>query len=431
MRPLLVALLSLAVLAPSAGAWTRPRDVARNDEIESVRMFYGPGDVGSIAWEHTGTEWGFATLRGGHPGRPMRSRRLAQIAPGGGGRWLWLDLHSFDDLDSGSGCGCPIPTSWASGAAGSLRAGPLHRIASVETELDFPPVIAADGAGDALVAWVEAGRRGHDNVMVALRKAGGSFGKPRSVLTGDLTNAEIAMGGHGRFVIGVVGLPRKFPGADIVSNRLDVLRGDVSHGVTHRDLLDVGADFLAIDASVASDGSVGLAWWSDPFGSANGDGTIYQAAGTASGPLTVASLGTTHTLVSDDARPIGLAEPGGRAVTMWHDQQLDSPPVMLAESGKPARELDACGETGDLARRADGRVVAAWTSCGGDDGEVRVQSRAPLGRWGRVHTLDRGDLRNVTAAFQPRSGRPVVAWVNNDARGDALRLSLGDPPPIR
>jgi len=431
MRPLLIALLSLAVLAPSAGAWTRPRDVARNDEIESVRMFYGPGDVGSIAWEHTGTEWGFASLRGARPGRPVRSRKLAQIAPAGRGRWLWLDLHSFNDVDAG--CGCAIPASWATSAAGSLRAGPLHRLASVETELDIPPKLAADPDGDALVAWVQAGRRGHDRVMVALRKAGGSFGKPRSVLTGDVTNAEIAIGDHGRFVIGVIGLARKFPGAELESDRLDVLRGDVSRGVTHRDLLDLGADFLATDASVAADGSVALAWWTDLAGDPNADGTLYQAAGTASGRLTVTSLATTHALVDDNARPAVLAEPGARAVTMWHDQQLDSPPVMVAETGGgPARvrQLDACGETGDLARRADGRIVAGWTSCAGD-GEVRVQSRAPKGRWGRAHTLDRGDVRNVTTAFEPGSRRPVVAWVNNGDRGDTLRLSVGDPPPIR
>ena len=49
MRPLLAALLALAVLAPSAGAWTRPRTVAVYNEIESVRMFHGPGDVGALA----------------------------------------------------------------------------------------------------------------------------------------------------------------------------------------------------------------------------------------------------------------------------------------------------------------------------------------------------------------------------------------------
>jgi hypothetical protein len=430
MRPLLAALVALAVLAPPAGAWTRPRTVAAFDEIESVRMFHGPGDVGAISWDHTGEKWGFAALRrGARPGPARSSRRLASVVPGGAGRWLWLDLHSHRSAESG--CGCAIPTSWATSAAGSLHAGPLHRVAAVETELDIPPAIAADREGDALIAWVEAGRRGHDHVLVALRKAGGSFGTPRSVLAGDVSSVEVAIGDHGRFVIGAVGLPRKFPGAELESSRLDVLRGDVTRGVTHRDLLDLGADFLATDASVAPDGSIALAWWTDLGGDPDDTGNLYEATGTAAGPLTVASLATTQATVDDQARPVVLAEPGGRAVAMWHDTALDSPPVMLAEtSGGPARirQLAACGEAGDLARRDDGRVLAAWTSC---EGVVRAQSRAPRGRWGRVRALDRGENRNLAASFEPDSGRPVVAWVNSDfdrrAGEDALMVAAGDP----
>jgi hypothetical protein len=438
MRPLLAALLALAFFAPQADAWTRPRTVAAYNEIESVRMFHGPGDVGGLAWERNGDAWSFAALRrGARPGPALRSRQLADVAPGGAGRWLWLGLDSFSSLDSQ--CACRVPTSWATSPAGSLRPGAAHPLATALNELDFAPAIAADRDGDALIAWVQDGRRGHDRVLVALRKAGGAFGKPRSVLTGDLTNVEIAMGEGGRFVIGAVGFPRKPPGADLAFDRLDVLRGDVAAGVTHSDLLDLGADFLALDASVADDGSVALAWWTDAVGDTDGTGHLYAATGTAAGPLTVDSLATTNTTVDEHERPAVIAEPGARAMAMWRDDFADPSPVMLAQSDGTghlgrSRRLASCGETGDFARRADGRLLAAWTSCAGR-GAVRAQSRGRRGTWGRVRTVHRGEDRNVAASFEPDSGRPVVAWVNyayHRPHGpDALMVAAGDPRPRR
>jgi hypothetical protein len=326
-----------------------------------------------------------------------------------------------------------VRTSWATSAAGSLRAGPRHRVAAAEPELDIAPAIAADRQGDALIAWVQGGRP--DHVMVALRRAGGRFGRPRSVLAGHLSSVEIAIGDHGRFVIGAVGLPHKRPGAELESDRLEVLRGDVAAGVRHRDLLNLDADFLALDASVAGDGSVALAWWTDLAGETDGTGSLYAATGSAAGPLTVDALATTETSVDDNARPSVLAEPGGRAVAMWHDQALEPSPVMLAENDGGGhltriRRLTRCGETGDLARRADGRVLAAWASCVHQT-VVRAQSRSPRGAWGRVHTLDRGDVGTVAASFEPVSGRPVVAWVNDDfnrPQGEAaLMVAAGEP----
>jgi len=98
------------------------------------------------------------------------------------------------------------------------------------------------------------------------------------------------------------------------------------------------------------------------------------------------------------------------------------------------RALDSCGETGDLARRSDGRVIAAWASCAGE-GEVRAQSRTARGHWGRVRTIHRGEDREVVASFEPGSGRPVVAWVDYDFHRrhgpDALMVAAGDPRRIR
>lgn len=427
---LLLALLTLAVFAAPAGAWTRPRTVAVYNDIENVRMFHGPRDVGALAWERQGDAWGFAALRrNARPGSARRSRRLAAVAPGGPGRWLWLDIDKFSSVDAG--CGCPVPTSWSTSRAGSLRAGTPQRLANAFPELDIAPQIAADREGDALIAWVqESNRSGRDRVLLALRKAGGRFGKPRAVVTGDLTAIEVAMGEGGRFVIGVAGLPRKLPGASEESDRIDVLRGNVSAGVRHRDLLDLSADFLALDASVADDGSVALAWWTDVAV----DGGLYSATGGADGPLTVVSLATTKTVVDEHARPAVIAEPGARAVTMWLDHDLEPSPVMLSESGRSARRLASCGEVGDLARRADGRLLAAWSACAGD-GVVRAQSRSARGAWGRVRTVHRGEDRNVAASFEPGSGRPVVAWVNYDfdrPHGpDALMVGAGEPRPRR
>ena len=438
MRPLLAAVLALAVLAPAAGAWTRPRTVAAYNEIESVRMFHGPGDVGAIAWERGGDAWGFAALRrGARPGPALRTRRLADVMPGGGGRWLWLGVDSFTALDGE--CGCRIPTTWAMSAAGSTHPGAAHTVGDAEPYLDIAPKIAADVEGNALIAWVQEGRPHRYQLLVALRKAGGRFGKPRAVLTGDLTNVELAMGEGGRFVIGVAGFPRKPPGTELATDRLDVLRGDVKHGVTHRDLLDRSVDFLALDASVAGDGSVALAWWSDLASNPDGSGNLFAATGTADGALTVDTLATTQTSVADHQRPAVLAEPGGRAVAMWVDLDAEPSAVMLTESDAGghltrSRELATCGETGDLARRADGRVLAAWASCAGD-GDVLAQSRTARGHWGRVRTIHRGEDRNVAASFEPVSGRPVVAWVNYDfdrPHGpDALMVAAGAPRPLR
>jgi hypothetical protein len=62
---------------------------------------------------------------------------------------------------------------------------------------------------------------------------------------------------------------------------------------------------------------------------------------------------------------------------------------------------------------------------------VRAESRATRGSWGRVRTIHGGDDRNVAASFEPVSGRPVLAWVNDDfdrPHGpDALMVAAGDP----
>jgi hypothetical protein len=438
MRPLLAALLALAVLAPNAHAWTRPRTVAVYNEIYSVRMFHGSNDVGALAWERGGDAWGFAPLRrGARPGPALRTRQLADVGPAGGGRWLWLGLDSFSGLSDE--CGCRIPASWSLSPAGSVHPGAPTPLGDTEPYLDIAPKLAADRQGNALIAWVQEGRQNHYRLMLALRKAGGRFGKPRAVLTGDLTNVEVAMGEGGRFVIGVAGFPRKPPGVELPSDRLDVLRGDVAHGVRHRDLIDRSVDFLALDASVAGDGSVALAWWSDLGANADGSGNLFAVAGRADGPLTVDALATTQTTVADHQRPAALAEPGGRAAVMWLDLYAEPSPVMLTESDGSghlarSRALDSCGETGDLARRTDGRVIAAWASCAGK-GEVRAQSRTARGHWGRVRTIHRGEDRDVVASFEPGSGRPVLAWVDYDFHRrhgpDALMVAAGDPRRIR
>src|SRR5262249_399354 len=153
------------------------------------------------------------------------------------------------------------------------------------------------------------------------------------------------------------------------------------------------------------------------------------------GPLTLASLARTKTTVDEHARPAVIAEPGGRAVTMWSDEDLQPSPVMLSESGRSSRMLAPCGDVGDIARRADGRLIAAWSACAGAGGVVRAQSRSALGAWGRVRTIHHGEDRNVAASFEPGSGRPVVAWVNYDfdrRHGpDALMVAAGTPRPRR
>jgi hypothetical protein len=178
-----------------------------------------------------------------------------------------------------------------------------------------------------------------------------------------------------------------------------------------------------------------VAWWSDL--DIDGPGHIYAATATAAGPLVVDSLAPTDTNVEEHARPAVLAEPGGRALAMWHDDSLSPSPVMLAASDATGhrtriRRLTSCGETGDLTRWPDGRVLAAWTSCV-DDTVVRAQSRTSRGSWGHVRTVHRGDDRNVATSIEPRSGRPVVAWVNyayHRPHGpDALMVAAGDPRP--
>jgi hypothetical protein len=247
------------------------------------------------------------------------------------------------------------------------------------------PRIAADAAGDLLVAWYAAG-----DIWAATRPAGGSFGAPIDV-----------------------------SGSDGLVDPISTVGPTLA---------------LAMDAA----GDAALAWprWTDDKFE---DVALAAAVRPAGG-----SFGVPRTLISPGVGPAGAgglsaAIGGGRAVfgyasrnhsftSTWPLAGSPSGPQMVSSLGGLACEpaLDAQTTCGSalVAAAADGRAIAAWIAAerDGSGSHLEVASAAPDGSFAGAQTLaSRGTGQSLGSEFDlafGQGGDAAVAWT-------AVTLSSG------
>jgi hypothetical protein len=239
------------------------------------------------------------------------------------------------------------------------------------------PRIAADAAGDLLVAWYAAG-----DIWATTRPAGGSFGAPIDVSDSD----------------GLV---------DPISTVGPTLA-------------------LAMDAA----GDAALAWprWTDDKFE---DVALAAAVRPAGG-----SFGASQTLISPGVGPAGAgglsaAIGGGRAVfgyasrnhsftSSWPLDGSPSGPQMVSSLGglacEPARDSQTTCGPAVVAAAPDGRAIAAWIAAelDGSGSRLEVASAAPDGSFADIQTLaSRGAGQSVGNEFDlafGQGGDAAVAW---------------------
>jgi hypothetical protein len=274
--------------------------------------------------------------------------------------------------------------------------------------------------------------------------AGGrGFGRPVTLLTtqaldyehNGAVSAAIGPGGRGVIVFADV---RERPGRD---RRLVLAWTHGSRGGFSRTLV-VGphAGFARMACAVTDSGRVFVAWGTQDGGEEAGRPWIVRAATLARGARRFSKAQTLDPGRGIN-RPVGVValavEADGRATAAWSAVRRTSYadlsfPVTTATSDRTghfarATEIAPFGAVGGLAVRADGAAIVTWARTVGEvlTGQASAAVR-PAGApsFGAAEAIADPDVASPpTAAFNPMTGSPTVAWA---ARPNGVDPSLGN-----
>ena len=315
-------------------------------------------------------------------------------------------------------------------ASSGVPLGPEFRVNTYTTDLQSNPSVAADSAGNFVVAWMSSGGYGGTPADVFGQRyaSDGTPLGPEFRINTFTTNGQgrpaVAAGPAGNFVVvwdgqgqddsaGVFG--QRFAGSGIPLGpefRVNTYTTDF------QDTPSVAAD---------SAGNFVVAWMSSGgYGGTPADvfGQRYASDGTPLGPEFRINTFTTNA----QSRPAVAGDPAGNFVVVWDGQgQGDSNAGVFgqrfASSGIPlGPEFRVNTYTTDLqfapsvAADSGGNFVVAWTSSGGYGGtpaDVFGQRHAsdgtPLGPEFRINTYTTGG-QNRTAVAADAVGNFVVVW---------------------
>ena len=342
---------------------------------------------------------------------------------------------------------------------GLLRPGaPVGRFRTLATFVQpadvtggpIAPAIAVDRDGEIAVAWSEAtrlrripGRRGlftgTERLRLAVRRPGGGFRRPRTVATrrlGGLGPVALAYA-RGRLLIAFAGARN---GSAVRADTITRVRARTGR-LSRPERVGPADRSWGIDlhAAAGPDGTMAVAWGSRVVEECpTGRKQVYA---TVRGPRARSFSRARHVgaaaRITCESRTIDLIVDGaGRATVAW--SQRDSARersvriAMLNRAGRVmAREHLGSGDFGDLALAPDGTALVTW-----DDGLDPLDfTELPLpgptlpdgARRGRAFAALRPpggtgfgppelvsapyeDVGPPRAAFEPRSGLPVLLW---------------------
>jgi hypothetical protein len=434
----------VAALAPStavAAPWSAPSTVG-----PQAAAITDPG----IAFGANGPRLlsaGFRSASGYSPGQPLQTvtrlfvgtterARTHLVAPPvayGVARAAFLRESSRDK---------DFPVTITLGVSLGDIGGNVGRFHLLSRRADpFTAAIAANYAGVVAVAWTEATTGVNGRVRLAIRRPGGRFGKPLTVATGAVgrptagttEGGGLAVAVGGRDVV-VVAYQRERGRTRTIEARLLRRRLGRPQAVgPQRGLVD-------LSAQIAPNGRAVVAWGSQDVGEeANEARSVYAAVmeprSSRFGAAQVLDPG------GPALRPHGRVAPGvaddGSALVAWSSPQGGysagiRSPVMIATAGPrsrfgPPRELAATGAVGDAAIGPGGAAIVVWSRLFPEEEErdlmaaVRPAGARDFGAPEPVSPSERATT--PVAAFNPRTGRPTVAWVALSEQGETLRVS--------
>jgi hypothetical protein len=435
---------AISALAPStavAASWSAPVTVG-----PPTSAITDPGIVFGAAGERL-LSAGFRPDSGYSPGQPPQSvtrlfvgtTEIAQtrlVAPPvaySSGRAAFL-RESPHDKDFALAITLGVSLGDLGGRAGRFHL--LSRRAVPDT-----PVIAANRAGVVAVAWTEATKGVEGRVRLAVRRAGGGFGRPVTVASGAVgrptagtssgQGLAVAVDGRGQVV---VAYQRERGHKRTVEARLFGRR------LGRPQTLGPQSGLVDLSAASASGGRTVVAWGSQDVGEeANEAYSVYAAirrAGSArfrteqvldpGGPA-IRPFGRAALAVADD----------GSAVVAWSSPQGSyragiHRAVRVATAGPRGRfgaqrELAPSGAVGDVAVGAGGAAIVVWSQLVPEDEArdvVAVVRAAGASAFGAPEAVSPSEHAvTPVAAFDPRSGRPVAAWVALNEQGSLLRVA--------
>jgi hypothetical protein len=440
----LVVAASIAALAPStalAASWSAPVTVGPPTPAIS-----DPG----IAFGAAGQRLLSADFRSGsgyRPGQPLQSitrlfagttevARTHLFAPPvayGAGRAAFLRQSSRDPDFA------PIVTLGVSLGDVAGNPGRFHRLSSLA--IPDTPVIAASDAGAVAVAWVEATKGIEGRVRLAVRPAGGRFARPVTVASGAVGRPTggtssghglaVAVDGRGEVV---VAYQRERGRSRTIEARAFGRRlGRTQTLGPQRGLVD-------LSAASASRGRTVVAWGSQDVGEEANEAYSVYAAIRRPGS---ARFATTQVLDPGGPaiRPFGRAAlavaDDGSAVVAWSSPQGSyragiHRAVRVATAWPRGRfgaqrELAPSGAVGDVAVGADGAAIVLWSQLVPEDQPRDVVAAVrPAGAsdFGAPEAISPSEHAvTPVAAFDPRTGRPMAAWVALSEQSSTLRTA--------
>ena len=308
----------------------------------------------------------------------------------------------------------------------------------VETDL------VSDRAGRIAVAWSDIAR-GRSRLWLRVRSAGGALGRPHLVARGDEDEYYgMEVGSAFEVVPAPGGFTVVYARSSFAGTKHARLRAATTSagGRVRRDVA-LGRTSDTTDLAVATDAKGrAVAVWGAQDG---GEERTYPYAVRVVRRSAGASRFGPVQRVDPGARPVqGFEEPHGRplaalagdgtAVVAWaraRDEPTGALRVAIASPdgrfGRPV-DLGQAARFGALAVRDDGAVLVGWRTRQGRLVATLRRPGATAFERPEPFTSDRG-LDVASAAFDPRSGRPLLVWGKREELGTVEpRLAIRERP---
>lgn len=288
------------------------------------------------------------------------------------------------------------------------------------------PVIAGNARGDVAVAWFHDRGTANDRVYVSIRRAGGRFARPVRLEQGRIRSVSVAVGARGDVLVA-------WDAAGVVRARM---RKAGRRGFDREDTIRSEEAFSArLQTAVASNGRAYVGWTSQHLTEGGPAGSvIHQVAVRPAGNGTRFRDAQLLEIGGATAGPLKMGvDSRGKATVAWtgHDEGkpfdsinfavTDARGVFRRRPGGSDPASDAL--LGDLAVAPSGAALAVWVIPASDagDGQVVAAFRpAGAAAFGSPEAVTAPEQARVpSAAFDPRSGRPLVIWSNRPDRPQA------------
>jgi hypothetical protein len=422
-----VALAVFAVLvpaaAPSAGAqWSPPQTLSR----EHFSVWPGPA-IGFTANGTAVASWGWQDGMGNDAVVGFSLATRAASDP---------DFGPERELSAGDLVAGPAPYGSNRAIVARLRDRDLGRdrlrvqFGDVGGRFGRPRVVArrtgirnvrlaVNARGQAALAWFEDRGTHGDRVYVSLRRAGGSFGRPRRLVRERIRNVSVAVGPAGDVLVA-------WDARGTIRTRF---KGRSRRGFRRADTLrSEDTFFAAIQTAVAASGRAWVAWTAQLLteGGGPGDAFVQAAVRPPARRRFRPALLLAHGSGFVRAMPVSLVLDAEGAATLawtvWQDETTTVQAARVSRSGTPVvadvtrfpsiEPLD----TASAAAGADGTAVVAWSQAAAfNTSRVYASLQPPGGAWGAPELVSDGLQANapIAAYPPPRRGPPVVAFANH------------------